>query len=234
MYLLGFLLVYKLAPKLQRYRGLWLKKSDWSNLLSLVVIGVIVGGRLGYVFFYDWPYFKANPQEIFAIWNGGMASHGGFIGVALVTWVYARFHKLSILKIVDAAVVPIALALALGRVGNYINVELYGTVTDVPWAQAIDGVEGLRHPTAVYAILKNTFVGAICMYALTNSKKTGLPTACFLMSYAVLRFIVEFFRIPTVENTEIFGFIFSQGQLLSVPVFVLGGILLVYSLRYTR
>jgi len=231
MYLLGFLMVYKLAPKLQRYRGLYLKKSDWSNLLSWVIIGVIVGGRLGYVFFYDWPYFQANPMDIFAIWNGGMASHGGFIGVALVTWLYARWHNISIFKLVDSAVVPIALALALGRVGNYINIELYGTVTDLPWGQSIPGVEGLRHPTAVYAILKNTIIGIICMLALTNSKKVGLPTACFLMSYAVLRFVVEFFRIPTVENTEVFGIMFTQGQLLTIPLALAGLLLLALRVR---
>jgi phosphatidylglycerol:prolipoprotein diacylglycerol transferase len=231
MYLLGFLMVYKLAPKLQRYRDLYLRKSDWSNLLSWVIIAVIVGGRLGYVFFYDWAYFKTSPMEIFAIWNGGMASHGGFIGVAIVAWLYARWHKISLFKLLDSAVVPIALALALGRVGNYINIELYGTVTDLPWGQSIPGIEGLRHPTAVYAILKNTTIGIICMLALTKSKKVGLPTACFVIFYAVFRFIVEFFRIPTVDNTELFGVMFTQGQLLTVPLFVLGGILLIVSLR---
>lgn len=234
MYMLGFLLVYKLAPKLQRYRGIWLNKASWSNLLSFVIIGVIVGGRLGYVFFYDWPYFKTHPQDIIAVWKGGMASHGGFIGVAIVAWLYAKWKRVPLLKLLDATVVPIALALALGRVGNYINVELYGTVTDLPWGQSIPGVEGLRHPTAVYAILKNTLIGIICMLALTKSKKVGLPTACFLIFYAALRFIVEFFRIPTVENTEIFGVMFTQGQLLTIPIFLLGVSILVLALGRNR
>ncbi len=162
MYLAAFLLAWYLLPKIQKWRGLSLSRDAWSTLLAWGVIGVIVGGRLGFVLFYEPTFYLSNPLEIIKVWQGGMSSHGGFIGVGLALWLFARKQKINLLDLLDVIVVPVALGLALGRVGNLINGELYGIESTLPWAMSFPDVEGLRHPTQIYAILKNLIVAGVC------------------------------------------------------------------------
>ncbi len=222
MYFLAFLIAWFLVPRLQQKRGLSLSVDEWSGLLTAAVLGVIIGGRLGFVFLYEPAYFLANPWKVFAVWEGGMASHGGFIGVTLAMWWKLKGYGWdTFFRVADVVTVPIAIGLMLGRLGNFINLELYGTVTDVPWAIAIPGVEGLRHPTQIYAMLKDASLAAICLWHLSayRNVKPGITFSLFLMMYGVLRFIVEIYRDQT--NVDMYGML-SEGQVLTIPLILAG------------
>ena len=220
MYLLAFVMAFILVRRLQKYRSLYLDSEEWSYILSWAIIGVLVGGRLGYVLFYEPMYFLLNPLDIFAVWKGGMSSHGGFVGVALAMWWAASRHNIPIWKLADIVVVPIAIGLSFGRLGNYINYELYGTVTTLPWGIAIPGVEGLRHPTQLYAVIKDLLIAGICFYHISRTAPIlpGRTFALFLMLYGGLRFLTEFVR---AQQYELFLGL-SRGQLYTIPIFLIG------------
>ncbi len=235
MYLLAFLAAAVLLPRLQKWRGLTLGDEEWSRLLSAGVLGVIVGGRLGYVLFYNPAYYLATPSKIFAVWEGGMSFHGGLIGVTLcLSFVMRHWSWERILRVADIVVVPAALGLAFGRIGNFINGELYGPVTTLPWATSFPGVEGLRHPTPLYECLYSLVISLSCYLTLRQSSVVGRSFAVFLLLYGVFRFLVEFVRIPDVPTTEILGIVFSRGQLLTLPVFAAGAFLYWWTSRGGR
>lgn len=222
MYFLAFVIAWFLVPRLQKKRGLSFSSDEWSGLLTAAVLGVIIGGRLGFVLFYEPAYFLANPLKILAVWEGGMASHGGFLGVAIAMWFQLRGKGMdTFFRVADVVTMPIAIGLMLGRLGNFINLELYGTVTDIPWAIAIPGVEGLRHPTQIYAMIKDAFLAGVCFWHLSGFKsvKPGITFSMFLMLYGVLRFIVEIYRDQT--NVDMYG-VLSEGQVLTIPLFLTG------------
>lgn len=236
MYALGFILGLLLLPRLSRISRLDLTQKQADDLLLSVFLGVLLGGRLGYVLFYGLTYYLDNPSQIIAVWQGGMSSHGGFIGVILSLWLFARRRGKSLLQITDTIVVPVAIGLMLGRLGNLINGELYGTVTTLPWGMEFPGAEGLRHPTQIYAMIKNGLIAALCLLVLRKSYRAelpavGLPSAVFLMSYAVLRFIVEIFRDQPYGFTPFLGLSLSRGQLLTLPVLALGIAVLLFTRR---
>ena len=224
MYLLAFLLAYFLLPKLQRQRGVSLLHDDWATVLSWGVIGVLVGGRLGYVLFYAPELLLRDPLEILKVWHGGMSSHGGFLGVILTVGLYLWRRRMPFLPIADLAVVPVALGLALGRLGNFINLELFGTVTDLPWAIAIPGVEGLRHPAQFYAMGKDLLIAAVCYWHLVRVRPVvpGHTAALFLMLYGILRFLVEYVRVQEYSLIDFGVLSLSRGQLLTVPIVLVG------------
>ncbi len=223
MYMLAFLLSYELLLRLQRYRSLGLSREDIASILSFGIVGVIVGGRLGYVLLYEPLYFLSHPLEILSVWRGGMASHGGFLGVGIALLLTLRKRGVPLLPFLDIVVVPAALGLALGRIGNFINWELYGTVTTVPWAMAIPGVEGLRHPTFFYAFIKDFFIAFVCFLHLRSGRGVpGTTFALFLTFYGVLRFIVEFYRDQQHAFVDIGFMSLSRGQLLTIPFIVVG------------
>ncbi len=232
LYLVSFLLAAFLLPRIQHLRKLRLSKGEWNDILTWSVIGVLVGGRLGYVLFYRLADFLSNPFLLFDVRSGGMASHGGFIGVALAfLWVLRKRSWSEKLAITDVAVVPVALGLALGRLGNFINQELYGTVTTLPWGMHFPGAEGLRHPTQLYAIDKDLFIAAVCFFYLYRTRTSFVPgrsTALFLMLYGVLRFVVEIFRDQT--GVAMWGPL-SEGQVLTVPVFLAGAAMWYWTTR---
>jgi len=227
MYLAGFVLAFFLLPRIQKYRGLSLSKDDWAQMLSWGIIGVIVGGRLGFVLFYEPGFFLRYPSEILQVWHGGMSSHGGFVGVAIALIFVSRKRKIDLLALADCLAVPIALGLALGRVGNLINGELYGVVTSVPWAMEFSDVEGLRHPTQLYAIVKNLLIAGICFYYLKKVKPAypGRTFALFLMLYGILRYLIEYFRDQPYGLFDLKIILLSRGQLLTIPVIIVGFIL---------
>lgn len=222
LYFAAFLAAWWLLPRLQRLRGLHLTGDDWSHLLSWAVAGVIIGGRLGYVIFYDPQYFMENPADIVAVWKGGMSSHGGFIGVTLALLWALRGRRDQILRIADVIVVPVALGLAFGRIGNFINQELYGTVTSLPWAIEVPGVDGPRHPTQLYAVGKNLLIAMTCyLYLHRQPYRPGRAFSLFLILYGVLRFLVEFVR----DQGPGFWGPLSEGQILTIPLLLAGAAL---------
>ncbi len=227
MYLLAFVIAAYLLPHLQQYRNLNISKDEWSSIIAWAVVGVLVGGRLGYVFFYEPGYFLSHPQDIIAVWKGGMASHGGFIGVALALLWALRKRKKDLLAIADLAVVPAAIGLAFGRFGNFINLELYGTATALPWGITIPGLEGLYHPVQLYAVAKDLLIASICFWHLKYVKPviTGQTCALFFMLYGVLRFITEYFRFQSYPLIDLEIAQISRGQLFTIPVFLFGAFL---------
>lgn len=222
LYLAGFLVAWWLLPRLQRFRQLSLSRREWERILSYAVVGVIVGGRLGFVLFYEPSYFIVHPLEVFAVWQGGMSSHGGFIGVIVALFIVLRDRRNLFFAIADVAVVPVAIGLALGRVGNFVNQELYGTVTTLPWGIAIPGVEGLRHPTAIYAVIKDLCIALVCFLHLRNTRLPGRTAALFLILYAILRFFVEAFRDQPYGWVDVGLVTLTRGQVLTVPVLIVG------------
>ena len=156
-----------------------------------------------------------------------MSSHGGFLGVLLAVGLYLRHRRLPLLPIADLAVVPVALGLALGRLGNFINLELYGTVSDLPWAIAVPGVEGLRHPAQFYAMGKDLLIAAVCYWHLVRVRPVipGHTTALFLMLYGTLRFLVEYVRVQEYPLIDFGVLSLSRGQLLTLPIVLVGVVL---------
>lgn len=226
LYVIGFLIGIGLLPRLLRYRNLSLTHSELESLFITVFLGVILGGRLGFVLFYGGNFYLQNPVEILAVWHGGMSSHGGFLGVLLMLLWFTSKHRIPFFRLMDVLVIPIAIGLALGRIGNLINGELYGTITTLPWGMHFPAVEGLRHPTQLYAVLKDLLIALVCFLHLKQySVRSGQTTALFLMMYAVLRFAVEIFRDQPYGYTPIFGVLLSRGQLLTIPLFLAGSLI---------
>ena len=202
LYIVAFWLAWMILPRLQDYRSLKIRQDDWVSILAAGVAGVLIGGRLGYVLFYEPGYFINHPLEVLAIWNGGMSSHGGFLGVALALWVMVKHLKISYWDLMDVAVVPVALGLALGRVANFINQELY--VSTIGF-----GV----------AVAKNLLIFVVTYWLLIKGKKrSGMVLAIFLIMYSVLRFLTEFLRVQ--DYADIWEL--TRGQLYSLPLLLLG------------
>ncbi len=225
MYLAGFLFGWFTIPRLQKYRGIHLTRDELDALVFYVAIGVLVGARVGEVFFWDFKYYMANPSEILKVWHGGMSSHGGFIAVLIMFTIYCRKYKVNFWAMGDVLIPPVAVALIFGRFGNFINQEIYGTVTTVPWAMHFDGVEGLRHPTQIYAMIKDATIATTCYFYLRSTvhQRPGRVMALFFMMYGVLRFIVEYYRDQSGYPPHHFGMlVLTQGQLLTIPFFLLG------------
>ncbi len=228
MYLLAFAIGALLLPKVQRYRHLAMDQKTRESLFVHVFLGVLLGGRLGYVLFYGFEYYLNHPVEIIAVWKGGMASHGGMIGVALALCIFSRRQKVPLLALMDVLVPLAAIGLMLGRLGNFINQELYGTVTTLPWGMHFPGAEGLRHPTQLYAMAKDllialaTFAHLAYTHHRRSGRSVGRTAALFCMMYGVLRFVVEFFRDQPQGFVSIIGLSLSRGQLLTIPLFVVG------------
>lgn len=231
MYAVAFVVGFWVLKKLLPYRSITLSTKQFDRLFFWLILGVLVGGRLGFVLFYGGSEYLANPLRIFAVWEGGMASHGGFIGVILALLLFCWREKISPFALGDVLVVPVALGLMFGRIGNLINGELYGTLTSLPWGMEFPGVEGLRHPTQIYAALKDLTIAGVCFFHLRvtqGTTYTGRTAAIFLLLYGMLRFAVEHFREQPYAGTELYGILLTRGQLLTIPIIALGLILFLF------
>lgn len=224
LYFVAFMIAWKLLPRLQKKRDLTLWKEDWESILAAAVIGVVVGGRLGYVLFYAPFYYFYHPLEILAVWHGGMASHGGFIGVALTVLWTCRWRKIDdVLRIGDIAVIPAAIGLGIGRIGNFINQELYGTVTTLPWGMSFPGAVGLRHPIQFYDFIVELCIAFLLYLHLSKRPiRPGRTLALFLILYGIARFFLEFIREQFDAYFIVGPIVLSEGQLLTIPVLVIG------------
>ncbi len=199
-------------------------KEQLSDIVFYAALGVILGGRLGYVFFYIWPSFVENPWVLFQVWKGGMSFHGGLLGVFIALWFYARKIHKSIFDITDFIAPAVPLGLAAGRLGNFMNGELWGRVTDVPWAMVFPYPDSSpRHPSQLYEFgLEGVLLFIILWIYSIKPRPRFAVTGLFLMGYATFRFLVEFFREPDLQIGFVaFGWL-TKGQLLSIPMFLLG------------
>jgi len=229
MYVFGFIASYLLVRYQMKKKAFGISSQELENLFVYLMIGLIIGGRLGYVLFYDLPLYLKDPLEIFAIWHGGMSFHGGLLGVLIVGIIFYWRHKRSFWKIADLFIVTAPIGLGLGRIGNFINGELYGRVTQVPWGM-IFPKGGLlpRHPSQLY---ESALEGGILFIILWLLKDKKLPSggllAIFLFAYGIFRFFVEFFREPDQQLGFILGPL-TMGQLLSSLMIISGIILFFY------
>ena len=224
MYILGFVATYLIIRSEARRKQLSLTHDDIADLVFFGAMGVVLGGRLGYILFYNLEFYLAHPLRIFAVWEGGMSFHGGFLGVILAFVLYARRKQIAFFTLIDMAALCAPVGLGLGRIGNFINAELYGRKTDVAWGIVFPGGgPAPRHPSQLYeAFLEGLLLFFIVRVASRRSDTTGIAGWTFVAGYGLFRFIVEFFREPDVQMGTFLGGSFSMGQLLSLPMFLLG------------
>jgi phosphatidylglycerol:prolipoprotein diacylglycerol transferase len=229
MYLIGFLAAMFMANKAaDRSNGSW-TRDQVSDLLFYGFLGVILGGRVGYVLFYQFEYFLSDPLYLFQIWQGGMSFHGGLLGVILAIFIFARKTKKNFLEVGDFVAPLVPIGLGMGRLGNFINAELWGRQTDVSWAMVFptDPLQVPRHPSQLYEFaLEGVVLFAILYIISRKTRSLGLASGAFLIGYGIFRSIVEFFREPDAHLGLYFSFI-SKGQILSIPM-ILAGVLIIY------
>ena len=223
MYLLGFGAAYLLIRHLVQLRALPLEKDKVADLLFYAILGVIVGGRLGYVCFYNLPWYLEHPLEIASIWRGGMSFHGGLLGVVVAVLLFCRRNSLPILLTGDIIAAATPIGLGLGRVGNFINAELWGRVTDQPWGVIFPGGGPYpRHPSQLYEAVLEGLLLFIILYLLHRRKVTeGIPFFVFFLGYGLFRFFVEFFRQPDAHLGFLWGGA-TMGQMLCIPMMLFG------------
>lgn len=197
--------------------------SDVDSLYSYLILGLLIGARLGYVVFYNLPYYIQKPLEIFAVWHGGMSFHGGLIGSILAGILFCKKFKVDFWQTADIVIVTAPIGLGLGRLGNFINGELYGRVTDVPWAMIFPSGGLLpRHPSQLYEFFLEGVVLFTVLWMLKDKhSRAGIISALFLVFYGAFRFFVEFFREPDAHLGFIAG-MFTMGQILSAAMVFLG------------
>ncbi len=233
MYLAGFAMAFFLGRHRIRKNATGpFTMALLDDLLFYCVFGVIVGGRLGYVLFYKPEYYFSHPLEIAMVWQGGMSFHGGFLGVLITMAFIARKHKVAWLIVTDFIAPLIPPALAAGRIGNFINGELWGRVTDVPWGMVFQAAGPLpRHPSQLYQFaLEGVLLFALLWIYSARPRPTGAVSGAFLIGYGVLRFIAEFFREPD-DFLGLLALGMSMGQWLSLPMVVVGVALLAWAYR---
>ncbi len=224
MYLIAFLVSWSLAWLRAKKSYTVLEPQQVSDLILYAALGVLIGGRVGYVLFYDFPDFIHHPLILFRIWEGGMSFHGGLLGVLLALWLYSRKIHQSLWAVTDFIVPMVPIGLGLGRLGNFINGELWGCITHVPWAMVFPRAGPWpRHPSPLYEFfLEGVVLFLILWFFSAKPRPRFAVSALFLLGYGCFRFFCEFFRQPDPQ----LGFIafnwLTMGQVLSLPMIVIG------------
>lgn len=239
MYLLAFaqfIALGRLRIKQPHIAAVGWKKEDLDDMLFYGVLGVVLGGRLGEILFYNPAYYFAHPADMIAVWKGGMSFHGGFLGVMLAMYLWGRKRGRNLMDIMDFIAPMVPLGYAAGRLGNFINAELPGRPADpsLPWAMIWPNVDNIpRHPSPIYQMLVDGILLFIILWIFARHSRPRMAVAgMFSLLYGCARFFTEYFRVPDYE-VHFGGITISAGQMLSVPMIVLGIILLVlaYKLR---
>ena len=234
-YIAGILLSWVLILNIIKFKNLKVDNKVISELISNSMIGIIIGGRLGYVIFYNPDYYLNNLLEIFKLWNGGMSFHGGFIGVVFAVIYSSKISKTAILILADLIAIVAPIGIFFGRLANFINGELYGRITNHSFGMIFPNAgNSPRHPSQLYEAFFEGFLLFIIMLLFikfTNIlNKKGLITALFLSCYGSFRFMIEFFREPD-SNIGLLYFNFSMGQLLSLPMIIVGLYFIIFIAR---
>ena len=233
MYLIAFVLGWGYA--------VWRAKSrdDWhaemvSDLLFYIAMGVILGGRIGYILFYDLAYYLANPLTVLEVWHGGMSFHGGLLGVTLAMWLFARKTKKSLLEVADFVAPLIPIGLLTGRIGNFINGELWGKVTDSPLSMAVYDPQlqqvVQKYPTQLFeAFLEGLVLFIVLFFYTQKPRPLGSVAGLFLAGYGLFRFLVEFYRMPDTQLGYLAWEWLTMGQVLSLPMIIIGLLLIFFA-----
>ena len=221
MYLIGFAAAILLAKA--RTKKTWspVKYSEVDDLIFYCMLGVILGGRLGYVIFYGWHQLISDPLYIFRIMEGGMSFHGGLIGVIAALWLYGRKIDKDMITMMDFVAPIVPLGLGFGRIGNFINGELWGKPTNVAWSFKVNGVS--LHATQLYEAFLEGLVLFLILWIFTDKERPKMQSsALFLIGYGVFRFFIEFYRVPDAHlNYLAFGWV-TMGQILTAPMIIIG------------
>jgi phosphatidylglycerol---prolipoprotein diacylglyceryl transferase len=232
MYVVGLVGAWGLGLMRSKSNPLW-NKDQVADMIFYAAVGIIVGGRLGYMIFYNTSALWQQPLEIFKVWDGGMSFHGGMCGVALALYFFARREHKSWLAVTDFAVPLVPIGLAAGRLGNFINGELWGRVTTMPWGMIFPEAGALpRHPSQLYELFLEGIILFVVLWCYsTKVRSKGAVSGLFLLLYGIFRFIIEFFRQPDSQ----LGFValgwLTRGQELCIPMMVVGLVLMVWSYR---
>ncbi|HNR22077.1 MAG TPA: prolipoprotein diacylglyceryl transferase [Steroidobacteraceae bacterium] len=228
MYLVGFVAGWWLGRRRAARPGSTWKPQDVDDLIFFAMLGVIIGGRVGYVLFYGLGYWALDPLYPLKIWEGGMSFHGGLAGVAVALWLFAWRRRRRTADVYDFIAPLPGIGLFAGRIGNFINGELWGSETTVPWGFEVDGV--VRHPTQLYeAALEGLLLFAVIWWFTSKPRPRLAPTGLFLVIYAVSRMLVEFWRVPDAHIGYFAGNWLTMGQLLSLPLLVAGVAMLAWA-----
>jgi phosphatidylglycerol:prolipoprotein diacylglycerol transferase len=241
-YIVGILLGWGYARILIRSERLWggpapMTRVDFDDFVMWVTFGIILGGRTGYVLFYNFPLFAAHPIEILQVWKGGMSFHGGFTGCVVAVLLFGRKRGIPVLSLGDITCAVGPIGLFLGRIANFVNGELWGRPTDVPWAMVFPAGGPLpRHPSQLYeAALEGVVLLAVLALLMRAGalKRPGLIIGAFAVFYACARSFSEFFREPDAQLGFLWGGA-TMGQLLSIPLFIAGICFIVYAVKHPR
>ena len=236
-YIVGILLGWVYARALIRNERHWggpapMTVVDFDDFIVWVTLGIILGGRIGYVLFYNPAHFAANPAEIIQVWKGGMSFHGGFLGCVVAVILFARRRGIPILSLGDLTCAVAPIGLLLGRLANFINAELWGRPTDVPWAMVFPGAGPLpRHPSQLYEAALEGLGLLVVLWVLIRLgalKRPGTILGAFSLGYGIARTICEFFREPDAQLGFLWGHL-TMGMLLSVPLMIAGLALIVWA-----
>mgnify|MGYP001230044505 FL=1 len=230
--LIGWWLGKKIINHILKISEIKFKPKDFDDLITYIIISIIIGGRLGYVIFYNFGYYSSHPIEILKIWEGGMSFHGALIGIIFGTYLFSSRKNIPVLFMLDIIACVSPIGIFLGRVANFINGELIGKVTSVPWSVIFPTVDTLtRHPSQIYeAILEGIILFIILnKIILKKTYEMGICSCLFLILYGIFRIIAEFFREPDVQLGYILNS-FSMGSILSL-LMILAGLLILNILR---
>ena len=229
-YIFGLIFGLYLIKKLNKIKGNIISVNELDNFFLWAVLGIIIGGRIGYVFFYQTKLFINNPLYIFEIWNGGMSFHGGLAGISLSMYIFTKIKNIEFLYLSDLVSVVAPIGLFFGRIANFINTELIGKPTDFFISVIYPSIDNQpRHPSQLYeAFLRGLILFIILYFYFFKSKNTGLISGMFLILYSLFRFLIEFLREPDYQLGLFFNFI-SMGQILCIPISIFGITIIFYN-----
>ena len=235
MYMVGFIAGWGLLTLRNRYSPRGFTSDQIADVVFYTAVGGIIGGRVGYMLLYDWQVMFSDPLLVFQTWKGGMSIHGGILGACLAIFICAKKMHKPFLALTDLVTPALPVGLCVGRIGNFINGELWGRVTDVPWGMVFPNAGPLpRHPSQLYeAGLEGVVLFLILWTFSSRPRPLGAVSGLFAICYGIFRIFIEFFREPDVQIGYFFGY-FTEGQLLSLPLILVGIVLMIMAYRQRK